>query len=72
MKMYEFEHPKVPSEKSMAAKTPEKRTGLERRAEPACGFTFISTVGWICRREQFRRKDDPDYCTLPDPDEPST
>lgn len=36
----------------------ERRDGTERRKEPACGFTYVSTVGWICRREQFRREDD--------------
>lgn len=33
-----------------------KRSGLERRQNSREGFTYISTVGWICRREQFRRK----------------
>lgn len=36
----------------------ERRSGIERRKKHACGFTYISTVGWISRREQFRRKDD--------------
>ena len=28
------------------------------RREKACeGYCYISTVGWICRRERFRRKD---------------
>jgi hypothetical protein len=30
----------------------------DRRKLPAKGFARISTVGWICRREQTRRKDD--------------
>jgi hypothetical protein len=38
----------------------ERRTGAERRKASARGFTYISTVGWICRREQSRRKDDRD------------
>jgi hypothetical protein len=38
----------------------ERRTGTERRKASARGFTYISTVGWICRREQFRRNDDSD------------
>jgi hypothetical protein len=37
----------------------ERRNEAERRQTPAQGFTYINTVGWICRREQFRRKDDP-------------
>jgi hypothetical protein len=36
----------------------EKRRGRERRKEPSCGFTCITIVGWICRREQLRRNDD--------------
>ena len=31
----------------------------DRRKEPCEGFTYISTVGWLCRREKIRRKDDP-------------
>ena len=31
----------------------------DRRKEPGEGFTYVSTVGWICRREQCRRKSDP-------------
>jgi len=31
----------------------------DRRKDPCEGFTYVSTVGWICRREQSRRKDDP-------------
>ena len=34
----------------------------DRRKEPKEGFTYVSTVGWICRREQCRRKDDPFEC----------
>jgi hypothetical protein len=34
----------------------------DRRKEPCEGFTYVSTVGWICRREQCRRKDDPFDC----------
>ena len=35
------------------------RRNIDRRKEPKRGFTYISTVGWVCRREQFRRKEDP-------------
>ena len=36
----------------------EKRRRMgERRKLPSKGFTRISMVGWICRREQTRRKD---------------
>jgi hypothetical protein len=44
---------------------PKRQHGLdfrqrngERRKQPAKGFTYISMVGWVCRREQIRRKDD--------------
>ena len=30
----------------------------QRRREESAGFAYISTVGWICRREKSRRKDD--------------
>lgn len=40
----------------------ERRSQEERRQEESCGFTCISTVGWICRRERSRRKDDPSPC----------
>ncbi|MGD9368574.1 MAG: hypothetical protein PVH87_22935 [Desulfobacteraceae bacterium] len=33
----------------------------DRRREPSQGFTYISSVGWIDRREKLRRKDDPFY-----------
>ena len=32
----------------------------ERRKRPSNGYTYISSVGWIDRREKLRRKDDPD------------
>ncbi len=32
--------------------------GGERRKVPSRGLTYISTVGWICRRECCRRIDD--------------
>ena len=35
----------------------DQRNG-ERRQLPARGFAYISVVGWICRREQCRRKGD--------------
>lgn len=28
----------------------------DRRKEACEGYTYISTVGWICRRERIRRK----------------
>jgi hypothetical protein len=44
----------------------ERRNRAERRLKPSSGFTCISTVGWICRREKIRRKNDPD--TFVDPE----
>ena len=29
----------------------------DRRKVPSMGFAYISVVGWICRREQYRRRD---------------
>ena len=37
----------------------EQREMKNRRCEPSDGFTYISTVGMIDRRERIRRKDDP-------------
>lgn len=37
----------------------ENRWADDRRSEPSEGFTYISSVGWIDRRERLRRKDDP-------------
>ena len=31
-----------------------------RRKNHSKGFTYISTVGWICRRENCRRESDPE------------
>lgn len=42
------------------AMAPERRTnGADRRKTSSPGFMFISTVGWICRREIRRRDTDP-------------
>ena len=35
----------------------DRRQG-QRREMKRDGFTYITTVGWICRREQCRRSDD--------------
>ncbi len=42
----------------------------DRRKEPCEGFTYISTVGWICRRERFRRQasEQPQQIKAFDPD----
>lgn len=37
----------------------ERRNEQDRRNESSKGFTYITTVGWIDRRERIRRKDDP-------------
>ncbi len=58
--MCDFEYQNSRMDDTIPPDIYERRNGTERRKEPSCGFTFISTVGWICRREQFRRKDDPD------------
>jgi hypothetical protein len=37
----------------------EYRLEEDRRIELSEGFTYISSVGWVDRRERLRRKDDP-------------
>lgn len=37
----------------------DSRWGEERRKQPSIGYTYISSIGWIDRRERLRRKDDP-------------
>ena len=34
------------------------RCGDDRRKAPSAGYVYVSTVGWICRRENFRRSGD--------------
>jgi len=58
--MYEYKPENSFVDETIAPEIFERRNETERRKESACGFTFISTVGWICRREQFRRKNDPE------------
>lgn len=36
----------------------ENRWEADRRRKPGKGFAYISTVGWMDRRERLRRKDD--------------
>lgn len=33
----------------------DKRHGCERRLKKSLGHMYITTVGWICRREKDRR-----------------
>jgi len=35
-----------------------ERRSEDRRKQPSEGFTRISIVGWICRRERSRRQED--------------
>ena len=58
--MYDIDFQKNRTDETVPPEIYERRNGTERRKACACGYTFISTVGWICRREQFRRMDDPD------------
>jgi len=57
--MYDFGYHKDRMDDVIPPDVLERRDGTDRRKAPACGYTYISTVGWICRREQSRRKDDP-------------
>ncbi len=36
----------------------DDRCGCDRRQISSQGFTYVSMVGWICRREKSRRCDD--------------
>jgi hypothetical protein len=61
--MYEFKHQTTPADEPdelVDTVFADRRSGIERRKDSAPGYTFISSVGWICRRERFRRKQDPD------------
>ena len=59
--MYDFGYQNDRLDAILAPEIPERRYGADRRKTPAPGFTYISTVGWICRRELLRRKDDPGF-----------
>ncbi|MGD9368429.1 MAG: hypothetical protein PVH87_22205 [Desulfobacteraceae bacterium] len=41
---------------------PPDRRCNDRRKNPCEGFTYVSTVGWICRRERSRRKNHHKEC----------
>jgi hypothetical protein len=56
--MYDFGYHNDQMDETTPPDVFERRDGTDRRRAPACGYTYISTVGWICRREQFRRRDD--------------
>jgi hypothetical protein len=58
--MQDITQPEKGTGQPISSPIPEKRRVQERRKAPSRGFACISTVGWICRREQLRRKDDPD------------
>ena len=45
-----------PSAVAQKARLEHPREG-DRRKESCEGFTYVSTVGWICRRERIRRQD---------------
>lgn len=65
--MYDLGYQKDRMDEIVSNDVPERRAGTERRKDSALGFTYISTVGWICRREQSRRKDDSDGAVDPEP-----
>jgi hypothetical protein len=57
--MQDITQPEKGTGQPISPPIPDKRRRHKRRKAPSRGFTCISTVGWICRREQLRRKDDP-------------
>jgi hypothetical protein len=56
------ENPASTSEKN--ERIERRRCDGDRRRTPAKGYACISVVGWVCRREQARRKDDEMECFL--------
>ncbi|WP_153306379.1 hypothetical protein [Desulfopila sp. IMCC35006] len=38
--------------------TPGEKRATDRRKETSKGYTYITMVGWMCRREKTRRKND--------------
>jgi hypothetical protein len=42
--------------------TADRRSLYDRRTRKSKGVAYISIVGWICRREQTRRKNDRFVC----------
>ena len=61
--MQNGEHSDKNTVQGVSSRILKKRSGQERRKDPSRGHTCISMVGWICRREWLRRKDDPDNFT---------
>jgi hypothetical protein len=59
------EHPiTIPPDFEEAVDYGNRRGNEDRRIEPCQGYAYVSVVGWICRREHSRRKDDTFECTL--------
>ena len=56
--MDKLKHQHLDSEIATSSQADDKRKGEERRKLAANGFTRIPIVGWICRREIFRRVKD--------------
>ena len=46
-------------EMPMQAVDNRRITVEDRRRQPSQGYTYITMVGWICRRECKRRQEDP-------------
>jgi hypothetical protein len=66
--MYDFGYQKDQMDETSPLDVIERRNSTDRRKKYAAGFAYISGVGWICRREQVRRKDDPGIFTNYDPE----
>jgi hypothetical protein len=47
-----------PNSNHFSADNLRERRSEDRRRQPSEGFTRISMVGWICRRERTRRAGD--------------
>lgn len=57
--MNRHKHSEAVLNKFVPRESDQKRRREERRRKSSYGFTRISTVGWICRREKLRRSADP-------------
>jgi hypothetical protein len=55
-----FSRKPVPGEKECSLGMERRMHQKDRRHRHADGYMWISTVGWICRRENRRRGEDPD------------
>lgn len=61
--MQDLKQPEKNTVEKFSTQNIEQRSSRERRRKTSYGFTCITIVGWICRREQTRRKEDTECFT---------